>query len=84
MGALPGNPFNVFSDLWILHKFFNRVQNLSELHFIVQLVQAAMAIPANQSRLLQIGFGIIFPEMSTAMQLAWNKVMRGQHRLSSA
>ena len=84
MSALTGNPLDVFSDLGILHKFFNGVQILSKLHFIIQLVQAAMAIPANQSRLLQIGFGIIFPEMSTAMQLAWNKVMRGQHRLSSA
>ena len=47
MSALTGNPLDVFSDLGILHKFFNGVQILSKLHFIIQLVQPAMAIPAN-------------------------------------
>lgn len=38
MGALTGNPFDMFFDLRIPHKFFNTIQSLPQLHFIVQLV----------------------------------------------
>lgn len=84
MCALTCDPLDVLFYLRITQKFINCVQSLAKLHFIVQLVQPAVALTADRNGVLQLCLLKVFFEVLATMQFPRNEVMSGQHRLPLA
>jgi len=61
-------------------QFIGCVQALAKVHFIIQLVQSTVTLPANGNGILQLYFAKPFFKMRAAMELSRNKVVSGQLR----
>lgn len=56
-----------------------RAKLLIELHLIILLMDAIMALTANINASVKLGFTVMFTEMVTAMQFARYKMVEGEH-----